>query len=105
MWEHYKILNNPNSVNSEDDPRFDLEVFVDEKNFEFVTKSSRLCLAKDVSIDDASEYWRHKSHIPALMFFGAICRVPDGLDDTSHDSDDESEEEEDFFSYNKFKFP
>ena len=58
--------------------KWDIEVFVDEKWFNKLTIGSYLWLPENVSMEDASEYWRHKSHIPKVMYFAAVSKpVPE----------------------------
>ena len=58
--------------------KWDTDVFVDEKWFKKLTIGSYLWLLESATMEDASEYWRHESHIPKFTYFVAVSKpVPE----------------------------
>ena len=53
--------------------QWDIEVFVDEKWFDKITTGGYLWLPNNVRIEQAAEFWRHKTHVPKIMYFAAIA--------------------------------
>ena len=51
----------------------DVDIFDDEKWFNKTTIGSYLWQPKEVRMEKASEFWRHKSHIPKTIYFAAIA--------------------------------
>ena len=59
-----------------------VDVFVDEKWFNKMTMGGYMWLPENIRIEQAAEFWRHKSHIPKIMYFAAISmpQKPLGFD-------------------------
>ena len=39
-----------------------------------MTMGGYKCLPESVRIEQAAEFWRHKGHIPNIMYFAAILK-------------------------------
>ena len=69
-WERLEELRISRSMNVS---VCDIQVFVDDNWFNQVTMGGYLWLPDSIGIEKAAEFWRHKSHIPKIMYFAAIA--------------------------------
>ena len=68
-WER---LNEVLHARSTNESNCAVDIFVDEKWFNKMTMGGYIWLPDNIRIEQAAEFWRHKTHIPKIMYFAAI---------------------------------